>query len=256
MNLHRQQQAFARYIRNPGKHPGIEGIPSQRMALYRELFFNNILETLSNAFPVTKPLLGERQWRALCESFFAEHPCHTPYLSRLPGEFVTFIRNRSEPYPAWLAELAQWEWTELELFMAPDDHHETDTRPHGPLLDTVPRLSSLARLHTFRYPVHEIGPENPPGNAAEQPCHLLAWRKRDHSIGFMQLNPLSAQLLERLRNNRADSAYEILSGIADQRQDREATAILSGGCKILFDLYNKGIVDNGLTPLAKETPHE
>jgi hypothetical protein len=225
------------------------------MAVYRELFFNNILDTLGNAFPILSRLLTEAQWQKLCETFFAEHRCETPYLSHVPGEFVEYVLEHRGRYPRWLPELAQWEWTELELFLAPDaDLNTAGGARH--LLDGIPLLSLLLRLHAFDYPVHRLGPDNPPGEPGGQPCYLLAWRKRDHTIGFLELNTLSALLVQRLRDNRRYSGHELLCRIADEQHQHAPEVIIEGGTETLYNFYRNGIV-TGSEPLpAKETPDE
>jgi len=256
MNLHQQQLAFTACIRNPQQQPRIDGVMPQRMAVYRELFFNNILETLGSAFPVLSGLLPEQQWQTLCERFFAEHRCQTPYLSHVPGEFVEFLNNEHQHHPLWLRELAQWEWAELELYLAPDDDGITTAGPGDDLLSGMPLLSPLARLHAFRYPVHELGPDRPPGEPGEQLYYLLAWRKRDHSIGFMQLNPLSARLVQCLRSNRRCPGRELLSRIAGEQQTHAPDAVIRGGAEILYRFYNEHIVVGSRPLPAKEKPDE
>jgi hypothetical protein len=256
MNLHQQQQAFTSYVRRPQQHPGIEGIAPQRMAVYRELFFNNIKDTLGNAFPVLGQLLAAQQWQTLCEDFFAEHRCHTPYLSHVPGEFVEFLHKHSDRHPPWLLELAQWEWTELELFLAPDHRGSEDFQTSDDPIQGIPLLNPVLRLHAFNYPVHRIGPQHPPGEIDAQGCYLLAWRKPDHSIGFVELNPLSALLMEHLHGNRQHSGYELLSMIAAQQKDHDPETIIRGGSEILHNFYNNNIIIGSLPLPPKETPHE
>jgi len=42
MSFQQHQAAFAAYIRNPENSPLPVGVKPERMAMYRELFFNNI----------------------------------------------------------------------------------------------------------------------------------------------------------------------------------------------------------------------
>jgi hypothetical protein len=255
MNLHQQQLAFTASIRNPQQQTRVEGVAPQRLTVYRELFLNNIFETLGNAFPILSQLLPESQWRTLCEKFFAEHHCHTPYLSHVPGEFVDFVNNNDEQ-PLWLQELAQWERTELELFLAPDDDTSNTGEPGDDLLNGIPLLSPLLRLHAFHYPVHQLGPDNPPGEPGKQPCYLLAWRKLDHSIGFAELNPLNALLVQHLHDNRELSGHGLLQRIADEQQAHAADDIIKGGTETLYNFYRNGIVIGSRSLLTKEPQNE
>ena len=47
-----KQFAFAAHIRDPKHVPAPDDIEDRRMAVYRDLFFNNLKSLLSNMFPV------------------------------------------------------------------------------------------------------------------------------------------------------------------------------------------------------------
>ena len=52
--------------------------------------------------------------------FIAEHRCLTPYYRQIPDEFVQYLqqeRKRADDWP-FLAELAHFEWIELQLSIA------------------------------------------------------------------------------------------------------------------------------------------
>ncbi|TNF37655.1 MAG: DUF2063 domain-containing protein [Gammaproteobacteria bacterium] len=247
VTLRQQQLAFAACIRDPQKHKTFYGIAEERLAVYRELFFNNVKETLASAYPVLHQVLPQEQWQVLCEQFFAEHRCHTPYLSRVPEEFLRWLQQQQVNDPPWLLELAQWEWTELDLFLAPD---EEDTSTTDDLLNAVPKFSTLARLHHFDYAVHTIGVDHIPEAPAEQSVHLLAWRKPDDDIGFMQLNALSASLLELIRHNQQQTVQELLAMIAEAFDDYAPELIMQGGVDALQSFVSHHIVL--LTPTLNE----
>ena len=214
-----------------------------------------IFETLGNAFPILSQLLPASQWRTLCEKFFAERHCHTPYLSHVPGEFVDFVNNNDEQ-PLWLKELAQWEWTELELFLAADDDSIYTGETGDDLLNGIPLLSPLLRLHAYHYPVHQLGPDSLPGEPGAQPCYLLAWRKPDHSIGFAELNPLNALLVQHLHNNRELSGHGLLQRIAAEQLAHAADVIIKGGTETLYNFYRNGIVIGSRSLPTKEPRNE
>ena len=48
------------------------------MAIYRELFFNNLKSLLSNMFPVLTKLHSDQHWRRLVRRFMQHHQAHTP----------------------------------------------------------------------------------------------------------------------------------------------------------------------------------
>jgi len=255
LDLQQQQYAFTGWIRDPDHSAAIEDVAASRMALYRELFFNNFVETLNRAFPVLQQVLDKDHWQRLCQRFFAEHHCHTPYLSQLPGEFVQFLQQQPID-PPWMLELAQWEWAELELFLAPDPEAIADLGADP--LEGIPLLTSLLRLQVCHYPVHRISVDYLPEHGDDTLHYLLAWRKPDDSIGFMALNALSAHIIQLMRNNLTlvapYSGLQLLSMIAEQYSEYDAEAIINGGRELLVNLYRSNIIAGSLTA-AFEEPH-
>lgn len=253
MSLQQQQFAFTGYIRHPEQGSTIPDVARERMDVYRELFFNNILGTLENAFPVLKQVLEHGQWQALCERFFAEHRCLTPYLSHVPGEFVDFLEAAQVTEPPWLLELAQWEWSELELFLAED---EDLTATGDDPLQGVPVLSFLLRLHECRYPVHDMGDEGPVEPNPGEIYYLLAWRKRDNSVGFMQLNPLSHGMIRLMRDNHQYTGQQLLALMAEAHEEYDPALIINGGRELLQRFYADNIIIGSLEAPSEEPPYE
>ena len=52
------QRDFAARIRRPEAQPLLPGISGERMAIYEELFFNNVASLVGGAFPVLRGVLG------------------------------------------------------------------------------------------------------------------------------------------------------------------------------------------------------
>jgi hypothetical protein len=245
MSLQTQQLALTAWLRDPQNSPALTDVASQRMQIYRELFFNNIENTLSNAFPVLHQVLPATDWQMLCEDFFSMHQCHTPHLSHLPAEFIDFAKTQTHiATPDWLIELAEWEWSELELFLAQDIDIK-NTMGDNPI-QGVPVVSPLLRLHQCRYPVHQIGTQFIPDAPSEQLWYLLAWRKPDHSIGFMQLTQLTALILEMMQLNQQQktsyTGYQLLEKIAGQQGEYSQQSIIQGGSDCLSHFYKNRII--------------
>ena len=224
----------------------IPGIDSQRLAIYRELFFNNVKDTLDNAFPVISRVLNNDRWLELCRDFFAQHRCSTPFLSRLPGEFVSFLQHSTtEHQPAWLLELAQWEWNELDLFLQEDI--EVDVTGSNPV-NEVPVLTPHLRLHDCKHPVHHIKEHFTPANSEHACYHLLAWRKQDHSVGFLLLNDFNRLLIQLLLENSTLCGLELLHLISDNTPQMDREQIIQGGIQILNQLYSNKIIVGSRLP--------
>ena len=220
------QYQFAAHLRDPVANPPLAGIEDRRLAIYRDLFFNNIDNLLSIGFPVIKKLLGEQRWLQLLRRFYAEHQSHTPLFTELGREFNRYLETRAargDADWAFLPELGHYEWVELALTI---DEHEIDTIAHDPsgdLTEGAPLVSPLAWLLQYRFPVHRIGPDYLPENPSGQPTLLVVVRNRQDRIGFTELNPWSFQLLQSLKDNPGVTGLELAGAMAD--------ALIAGGAE-------------------------
>jgi hypothetical protein len=245
-DFQKKQIAFAAHIRDPEKNPAPAGIEDRRMAIYRELFFNNLHKLISSTFPVLRKLHDKDQWNALIREFMIFHEAQTPYFLEIPQEFLAFLENehisRDDDYP-FLLELAHYEWAELALSIsdARDDPDRIDT--DGDLLQAVPVKSVLAWSLSYRYPVHRISKSFKPSEPGEQPTFLAIWRKPDDSLGFMELNPVSARLLELIEHNPSNkNGRELLQELATELKYPDPVAFLEHGTDALRELHREGIV--------------
>ena len=50
------QQAFTRHMRDPANAPAPAGVEDRRMAIYRDLLFNNVQTFLAGCFPVLRKI--------------------------------------------------------------------------------------------------------------------------------------------------------------------------------------------------------
>jgi len=106
--LHDQQSVLSRHLRDPSSHPPPPGIEERRLAVYRDLFFNNIEGLLAGNFPVIRKTLGDDAWRALVRRFYADHRSQTPLFPEIAREFIRYVESRDDDgLPPWLRELAQ-----------------------------------------------------------------------------------------------------------------------------------------------------
>src|SRR6056297_1085730 len=87
------QYRFAAHIRDPARQAAPEQIEDRRMAIYRDLFFNNINGTLQNAFPVIRSLFTEDTWLAMVRDFMIKHQCKSPLFVDIAREFMAYLEN-------------------------------------------------------------------------------------------------------------------------------------------------------------------
>jgi len=216
------------------------------MAIYRELFFNNIRNLLSNMFPVLKKLLTEEKWHDLIRQFMQRHRAQTPYFLQLPQEFLDFLQNeytlQGDDYP-FLIELAHYEYIELALSISEDANDMAGIDPDGDLIVNVPVRSALCWVYAYQYPVHRISSDYLPEEPAEQPVFLAVYRKHDDMVGFLELNPVTAKLLEKLAENSAqNTGEELLRVLADEIHYGDVNALIRHGAAALEEMRQLEIV--------------
>src|SRR5262245_31185449 len=85
------QSAFAAHLRDPEHAPAPADIEPRRMAIYTDLFFNNIESLVAANFPVIRTLYDDDAWRTLLRAFYREHRCHTPLFTEIAREFMRWL---------------------------------------------------------------------------------------------------------------------------------------------------------------------
>ena len=241
----RRQYEFTAHIRDPDRQPAPADVDARRMALYRELFYNNVAGFMANSFPVLHEILNEAHWHALMRDYFARHISHTPLFPEMPREFLRFLENEREPHPEdppFLLELAHYEWVELALSISDAEPHTAGVDPGGDLLTGIPVPSPLAWLLSYRFAVHRIGPDYRPRTPESEPTHLLVYRDMDDEIGFIELNLVTARLLAVISNDDERCGRALLEGIASELDHPRPEAVIAGGREILEDLRRRGVI--------------
>jgi len=247
-----KQYAFAAHIRDPDNVPAPQGIEERRMAIYRELFFNNIRNLLANMFPVLRKLHDDDKWHGFIRQFMQQHRAETPYFLQLPQEFLAFLQDEYETqdddYP-FLVELAHYEYIELALSISEDSNNLEDVDPGGDLLHQAPVKSALAWIYAYQFPVHRIKTDFTPREPAEQPVFLAVYRRADDTVGFMELNPITARLLEAIEDNDARQTGEgLLHTLAEEINYADADALVEHGAAALEEMRELEILTGTRVP--------
>ena len=251
------QTRFAAHIRDPDHAPAPGDVEDRRMAVYRELFFNNISKLLAANFPVLRRLYDDDAWAKLVREFYVEHRAHTPIFPELPREFLKYLQEVRGPRagdPPFLLELAHYEWVELALQLDEHELDDIDADPDGDLLADAPVLSPLAWPLSYRYPVHRIGPENRPDTAPEDATHLLAYRDRSDRVRFMQLNAVSVRLLQMLQEHAGRPGQMVLETLAAEIGHPQPESVVAHGAKLLADWRDRDVV-LGTRPAKASSEH-
>lgn len=239
--MRHSQVALAQYLRNPDSASPPPGVEQRRLDIYQRLVYNNIESFISKGFPVLCSLYRADDWHRLVRGFIEVHSCRTPYFLEIGQEFLQYLMEEYQPRevdPPFMTELAHYEWVELALDVAeesPPAAVEVDD-----VLAAIPRLSSLAWLLQYRFPVHRVGPDFRP-TEAEDPTFLVVYRDRHERVRFMELNAVTARLVELTRENTTATGESLLrtlsgeSGIATQ-------IMLETGAEQLAGLIHSGVL--------------
>lgn len=237
------QLDFAAHVRDPQGQPVPADIDPRRMRIYVDLVYNNIEAFLANTFPVSRQVLGEGPWHGLVRQFVHHHPSETPYFLEISQEFLTFLGQLSLPdqgLPPFLLELGHYEWVELALSVAEEDVPEAGIDPRGDLASGMPVVSPLIWKLAYRFPVHQIGASFQPVEPGPQPTQLVVYRRRDDSVHFMAVQPLTMALLDRIDGERRGA--EILRALAAEVAELDAEVVYTEGLTTLERLRSAEIV--------------
>ena len=241
-----KQVEFAAHIRDPDNAPAPEGIEDRRMAVYRKLFFNNLYSLLGTFFPVLRKIHSDEQWSHFIRQFLRQHRAQTPYFLQLPQEFLAFLEEEFEQgdddFP-FLVELAHYEYVELALSIDTAENDLEGVDPDGDLLATIPVKSVLAWPYAYRYAVHRIAPDFLPQAPEEQPVYLALYRGSDDKVGFLELNAVTAALLDAIDNNTDElNGEQLLRRLAGQINYPDADALVHHGAAALAEMRQLDIL--------------
>ena len=238
------QRQFAAHLRDPAKPPPDVG-RQRGLAVYRNLFFNNVKGFLSGAFPVLRKLYDDDDWNDLARLFYARHRCHSPYFAEIPREFIAYLEDEHEARPCdppFALELAHYEWVEMALARADDETDAATINPDGDLMDGVPVASPLAWQHAYEWPVHRIGPDFLPEKPGAAPTWLVVFRDRKDRVRFLELNPLSALLLEKITEESGATGAELIRQVARELAVEDVENALQSGRRMLTTMRAKDIL--------------
>jgi len=240
-----KQYALARHIRDPDNQPAPDGVEDRRMAIYRELFFNNLKSLLSTTFPVLNKILDKQKWTALIRQFMVRHEAQTPYFLQIPQEFVQFLQHEYElqddDFP-FLIELAHYEWVELALSVADEVIDLSGIDIDGDFLAGIPVASNLAWSFTYQFPVHRISSDFKPAEADETPTFLAIRRDIDNEMGFMELNPITMRLLELINENESRNGQQLLVELAKEIEYPDPGALVRHGAEAMQQMQQAGVL--------------
>lgn len=245
LQFQEQQYAFAAHLRDPEKHPAPTGVEDRRLAIYRDLFFNNISKLLAGTFPVLNKILSEEHWNRLMRDYFSRHQSHTPLFLEVPQEFLKYLeeeRGEHPEDPPFMLELAHYEWVELALSVEEFELDLSEVDRNGDPLRGLPVLSPLAWPMAYSFPVHRISPDFQPEKPAPEPTFLVVYRDMDEKVGFLKINAVTARLLELMQDDTLRTGEELLKAVAKEIKHPQPDTVVRGGAEIMERLRRHDII--------------
>lgn len=238
----RLQEAFSHHLRHPGVHPAPAGIEDRRLAIYRDLIYNNIEGFIAGGFPVLREILDDDRWHALVRDFVSTHRSRSPYFLEISQEFLAYLQNErqgSPDDPPFLLELAHYEWVELALDVA--EGELPAARQAQDLLGGRVQVSPLLWCLSYRYPVHRLGPDFQPMEPPPEPTFLLVYRNRAEQVEFMLSNNVTVRLIKILQAG-TESGESALRQLAQEMQHPDPAQLIEHGAGLLEELSARDIL--------------
>lgn len=237
-----QMRGFAEDIRTDGK---VVSSDAPGMAIYRELFFNNVCGFLDGTFPVCREVVGAETWKAICRSYFHEHASQSPLFLEIPEEFLNWLISQNEllaTFP-FLAELAHYEWLELAIDImdveSPDGVSADSGQQGNPLTDPVKVNPALVSV-CYQYPVHKYSgeePEHPPETSA-----FIVYRDIKDKVRFVSCTPVSLLLVSELQEApSATTGKDVINRVLDA-QGMTGEAAFQGAAALLQQWHQQDIL--------------
>ena len=244
-DFQRQQLAFTAHIRDPKNAARPDGIPARRMAIYTELFFNNVDNQLSTNFPVLRQISSDERWHAMVRDFMVRHRSETPLFTEIGQEFLEYLQQEREAQPGdwpFMLELAHYEYVELAVSISTADEGLVDFDPNGDLLAGHPLVGPTAWNLSYQWPVHTIGPEHLPDQPPDEPTHLVVYRDRQDDVHFLQINAVTQRMLQLLKENPRHIGLDVLKVIAEELSHPDPDTVIEAGRELLDDLRNRNVI--------------
>lgn len=236
-----RQQQLANFCRS-GYYAPIVGVEAERVKVYRRLVYNLIEGTLSKAYPITRKILSDEEWKDFIYAFHTQYDSKSPYLWSMPKglwEFsvkVEYAKYLNKPY---LDELLCFEWLEIEMDMMLD----IDAGPYhekGDPLDSPVLFNPHHQLHTFTYPVFSRSISDIEKHKSKY--HLLLFRNQQNfQVRYIALSPIYVTLVSILQAQSV-SARVALEHVGKHFNIVDQTNLLSEGQRLIEMLLEEGAI--------------
>ena len=220
------------------------------IARYRQLVWNIVYDSMSNAYPLAQRALGEPIWERLIRDFLREHNMQSNQYWETAAELLDYIgdpedtqspqRDLMNAFP-FVYDLLYFEWLEIKYFnLATPDFVVTD-RPQAPLkLADGVNMNPAGEIFRVCWPVHSSPPQSLK-SAEKGEYYLFCFRNAyTLEIEYMELSAFHVLLLEQIETQTNQSIEAILEALNEAYALEMTAETRTGVLAFLEHLKQKG----------------
>ncbi len=215
-----------------GIHPAlVKHIDVRGVKLYASLIEHGRLDLMASIYPHCKKILG-KHFTSTVHDYMETMPPEHFNLNQAARKFAQFLGEHESAQAlrqkhAFLAELADYEWIELEVM---ESNVEVDVAVVQKNLETetvreldlhafaasVPQLNPTLIARAYKYPISEIvsrieHDEKMPRRQKAQASWVLALRAGDHEARYVDISELAYILVQAIIANTAITYGELIA---------------------------------------------
>jgi hypothetical protein len=166
------------------------GVDPRRLGVYEYFCRVHRFETIDGLYPHCKAAVAPALWPALVEDFFRRFPMRNVELNSNGERWPEFLAAElgARGLPAWLPELADFEWWEWQTLIAPNEPGDPRT---GPL-----RFASTLEVRPYRHDLLGWLEGGRVGEPEAAPGYVLFWRDEELSLRREAASPLELLVLK------------------------------------------------------------
>ena len=245
------QHQFVNYLRNPLTNESLPTTLPTRVNVYARLLHSKFDGSLRTCFPIVRKLLGDTHWQLLIVDFIRVHRCQSPLYREIPDEFIDYLMNENSriELPEFIIDLAHYEWMELVLETEKPSHSDNIFPVNDDLLTIIPALNPVLHILHYRYPVQTISAsdqrwknwKNHPTPYEQETVILAGIRDTHYNVQFIELNAITARLIELLQEGVGTGEQVLLKLAAEMHYEVHET-ILPFGIDILQQLKTQQVI--------------
>ena len=181
--------------------------------------------------------------------FLAERGPRTHYLRDVTTEFLAWAEGELEGdarAPTYIWDLARHESLQIEV--ASEDALAKGVTPEPLELDRGVRFVPATRLVHYDFAVHKLPADESDRSEPEQtPTALFVYRSPEHEVRYLELSPLAASILTKLRSEQQNLRSALTDACSQQGIPLDE-AVLTGTAQLLADLAQRGALIGPAVP--------